>query len=423
MSLLPPGEPVLSLLSSSKDEGGHGEGRGAPRAPAFTPPHRLDLDRLGPGLWEKTEEGPVFALDRGDAGEDLDPHPAAALDATWRSLSLLMSRPGEGPERLARAAFLDTETTGLAGGTGTYAFLVGIAYFEEGEVRLRQYLLDSPAREGAMLRALARFLSRFEALVTYNGASFDLPLLETRYITSRMRSPTLALPHLDLLHPARRLYRGRLRSCRLQELERALLGLMRRDDVPGFEVPGRYFQYLRTGRLEPLRDVLAHNAQDVVSLMSVAAYFARLVEEGPRDGRDALALARIHERARRYTTAAAAYDRALAVWQLELHEQREARRRMAHAHRRAGDWDAAAATWRQAIADGEPFSIAPHVELAKYHERHRGDAATALEYTRSALAVVDRATRIAPIWAAAQQEALARRVARLERRIARLAPG
>src|SRR5207245_970221 len=118
-------------------------------------------------------------------------------------------------------------------------------------------------------------------------------------------------PHLDLLQPARSLYSGRLPSCRLQEMERQLLGIARDEDLPGFEVPGRYFQYLRTGGLEPLRDVLRHNAQDVVSLMSLAAYLARLVEEGPRSAADALGLGKVHERAGRHANALAAYDAAL----------------------------------------------------------------------------------------------------------------
>jgi len=388
------------------------------RADTYTP-HRIDLDSLGPGVWQSTPEGPVFAIDRAVGADESRAEPHAALDVTWATMEVVA--PTEpGPRGLAGAAFLDTETTGLGGGTGTWVFLVGIAYFEGSEPRVRQYLLDSPAREAAMLYALAEFLRQFEALVTYNGTTFDLPLLETRYITARMRPPVSSLPHLDLLTAARRLYRGRLPSCRLQELERELLGLFRNEDeIPGFEVPSRYFHYLRTGRLEPLRDVITHNFQDVVSLMSIAAYVARLVQEGPENARDALGLARVHERAKRHRDAAAIYSLALGH-ALSDRDRREARRRLATAHRRNGDWDAAAAAWQAAIDDDEPFSITPHLQLARYHERHRKDPAEALACLHRALQVVDRAARLAPAWAADERAKLGSKIERLERRVARL---
>lgn len=387
------------------------------QADAYTP-HRIDLDSLGPGVWQSTPDGPVFAIDRAVESDDSRAEPHAALDVAWNTMEIVA--PAEpGPRGLAGAAFLDTETTGLGGGTGTWVFLVGIAYFEGGEPRVRQYLLDSPAREGAMLHALAEFLRRFEALVTYNGTTFDLPLLETRYITARMRPPVSSLPHLDLLTAARRLYRGRLPSCRLQELERELFGLFRNEDeIPGFEVPSRYFHYLRTGRLEPLRDVITHNSQDVVSLMSIAAYIARLVQDGPENGRDALGLARVHERAKRHSDAATTYSLALGHT-LSDRDRREARRRLATAHRRNGDWDAAAEAWQAAIDDEEPFSITPHVHLARYYERQRKDAIEALACLRRALQVVERAARLAPGWAVEERAKLGPRIERLEKRVAR----
>ena len=174
--------------------------------------------------------------------------------------------PGLSAPDLVGAAFIDVETTGLVGGTGTYVFLVGIGTFEEGSFRLRQFFLADLRGETAMLAAVAEVLAGCRSLVSFNGRRFDVPLLETRLTLSRLPPSASGLPHLDLLYPARRLYRRRLPSCRLASLEAALLGLEREDDVPGWAIPPLYFDYVRGGRAEPLRAVFRHNALDILSL-------------------------------------------------------------------------------------------------------------------------------------------------------------
>ena len=170
------------------------------------------------------------------------------------------------PAAVDRWAYLDTETTGLAGGTGTCAFLVGVGSVEESGFRVRLFFMRDYDEEGAMLHGLARHLARFDVLFTYNGKSFDVPLLETRYRMQRQRNPLAALGHVDLLHPARRLWSARMPNCRLATLEAAILGFARHGDIPGSLIPQRYFDFLRTRHGAPLGPVFHHNVRDILSL-------------------------------------------------------------------------------------------------------------------------------------------------------------
>ncbi len=168
------------------------------------------------------------------------------------------------------AVFVDLETTGLGRGTGTYAFLVGIGRFTRDGFRVRQYFMRSYPEEPAVLAAVRAELEDAQGLITFNGRTFDWPLLETRATLNRMRLPYL--PHLDLLHPARRVWRPVTDSCRLGDLEAAVLGLERHDDVPGALIPQLYFNYVRTGDARPLAGVFEHNRLDIVSMAAMAGY-------------------------------------------------------------------------------------------------------------------------------------------------------
>jgi uncharacterized protein YprB with RNaseH-like and TPR domain len=206
-----------------------------------------------------------------------------------------------------RTIFIDLETTGLSGGAGTVAFLVGCGYFDLGAFQVRQFLLTSHASERALLSAVAQFFDGADLIVTYNGKTFDVPVMETRWMFHRLEMPLDGVPHFDMLHPARRLWRMRAGTggeredsgCRLSALEHALFDVTRVGDVPGFEIPGRFFHFLRSGDPRPLEPVLEHNRLDLVSLAAVMARAVRLAREGHgscRDGAEALALGRIFER-------------------------------------------------------------------------------------------------------------------------------
>jgi uncharacterized protein YprB with RNaseH-like and TPR domain len=286
---------------------------------------------------------------------------------------------------LTRAVFLDTETTGLAGGTGTAAFLVGLGFVEGDRFRVRQYFMRDYHEEPALLAGLAEDLGRFPFLVTFNGKMFDVPLLETRFRLDRGRFPLSEAPHLDLLHPARRLWKARLESCRLQTLESEILGVRRRGDVPGEAIPGIYFDYVRGRGAEAMARVLEHNRLDIVSLAALAVEACRWIEEGAaEDPRDVLSLARVLERARLYERSEAAYRRAVACDRGAL--RTAALVRLASRAKRAGDHARAADLWAEAAASGDLLALR---ELAIHHEHRSRDLAASLAAVERGLVLVE----------------------------------
>lgn len=199
---------------------------------------------------------------------------------------------------LGRMLILDTETTGLAGGTGTVPFLIGLAFFEDGVLRVEQLLLRNFGQEVPMLERLAERIRAASCIVSYNGKSFDWPLLRSRFILNRVAAPELP-PHLDLLHCSRRIFKGRLESLRLVEMEREVLGFHREDDVPGSEIPGMYTGYLRGGDPQVLVPILKHNDMDLVALAALVVELARHFDSVQCEGdpRDHLAYAKVAARA------------------------------------------------------------------------------------------------------------------------------
>jgi len=329
-------------------------------------------------------------------------------------------------------AFIDVETSGLAGGTGVYTFLVGVGFFDGDSFHVRQFFMRDLTEEPGLIAALDEFMSRFEAVVSYNGKSFDLPLLATRFTLAFRRLPLAKVPHLDLLHPARRLWRGRLPSCTLGDIERYILGFERRDDVPGWLIPGLYFDYIRTGDAGPLRPVFRHNVWDILSLASLAGWMCALLEDpegvGVADGVDWYRLGRCYEDMTAHLRAQAdpegevpwlerceaAYRQALADHVPEpVREQ--AYRRLSLLYKRRRQWEHAVALWHEVLQQGTCRQLYPYVELAKYYEHRRRDYKRALELVRQALELVrsERLREISP----ATLPKLHHRLARLERKV------
>ncbi|HEY8587507.1 MAG TPA: ribonuclease H-like domain-containing protein [Rhodanobacter sp.] len=193
--------------------------------------------------------------------------PPTIIDATFARVE---------PVPHDRLLHFDTETTGLAGGTGTRAFMIGAADWIDGRFRVRQLTITSMAAEPAMLRTFAGWISDDSVLVSYNGKCYDAPLLATRYRLARLPNPLLGLGHIDLLHPVRRHWKGQWENCRLATAERQLLGVVREDDLPGAEAPAAWLTYLRGGSARNLRRVAAHNAQDLKSLAGVLVHMAMM---------------------------------------------------------------------------------------------------------------------------------------------------
>lgn len=382
-------------------------GRAADRAaPPAASPIARQLASFPDGREEATPFGPAYFIERPQTlgpstlGHAHDVEVIAAPGA----LASLSSDTRWPAIPLRRVLLLDTETTGLAGGTGTYVFLAGLGYFTPGsggelEFTVRQYFLRALGEEQAFLHGLARFLSNFEALVTFNGKSFDWPLLATRFLLGRTVEARREWPHLDLLHPARRIWKHRLPSCGLGALESAIFGLERELDVPGALIPELYFRYLRDRDPGPLRPVLAHNERDITTLLALLVHLTQLTNyahEHPAHqalkGADHFGLAGLLSALGRPASSSLAYRRALEDRELPAPLRRAAMTALAMALKREGRWEEASAVWRQVmLLEGRrrtPDATA-YIELAKYHEHVRRDYAAALGTVEAALALFE----------------------------------
>jgi uncharacterized protein YprB with RNaseH-like and TPR domain len=191
---------------------------------------------------------------------------------------------------LSTALFLDLETTGLAGGTGTVAFLVGMGYYREGAFHVTQFFLGDMGEEERLIRGLADFFGEmnFGSVVTYNGKAFDVPLLETRFILFRKPYPLSDLPHLDLLFTARNLWKHKHESCRLFHLAQQIVEAARSEDIPSAEIPFRYFDYLRSGNFSLIEPILYHNQEDILSLLGLTVAAAKLFADDQAEEADAI---------------------------------------------------------------------------------------------------------------------------------------
>ena len=325
--------------------------------------------------------------------------------------------PGLEPADLERAAFVDVETTGLAGGTGTLAFLVGVATFEGGRLCLRQFFLADLSGEEAMLAAVAQALDGCRAVVSFNGRSFDVPLLESRFIMTRLSPPFERLAHVDLLLAARRLYGQRLESCRLSALEEAVLGVRRQRDVPGWAVPRLYFDYLRHGAAQPLADVFRHNRLDVLSLVTLLAYIGQAARAGtPGDPHMCLALARWDEAQGRLAQAAALYRSALDA-SIGGEGQAFVLPRLVRIYRRLGRWQEMEGLLAKTLERSLPprCRLEALVALAKLKEHRHRDFVAAQALTREALSLLD-VLALRAEQPAGTRKALKCRLLRLQRR-------
>jgi len=291
-------------------------------------------------------------------------------------------------------AFLDTETTGLAGGTGTCAFLVGVGRITREGFRVRQFFMRDHSEEASLLDALSRHLKPFRVMITYNGRTFDQPLLETRYRLNRARPPFTSVEHLDLLHGARRLWKLRFESCRLVDLENQVLGFERQGDIPGALIPYIYFEYLRTHQAARLLPIFHHNSIDILTLAcltGIVPYAFKDPANMPlRHGAEMAGMARWLRQAGELEQARTLFQRSIdaglrdelmfrTLWDLAALE------------RKLGASDAALSIWGDLAAARNPFRVRALEELAKHHEHRAKDRARALEFTRAARAIEDSA--------------------------------
>src|SRR5512143_819320 len=377
---------------------------------------RHEIEDVVEGTYLPTPLGDVFVTEQAFQADYLHGSAPILSSLPLSLISQWANDPRLAELPLSRFAFLDTETSGLAGGTGTYAFMVGIGRFVEDQFILKQFFMRDPAEERAMLEAITHFLAPAQALVTFNGKAFDAPLLATRYRLHHIPIPFEEYAHLDLLPLARRLWRDRLESRALKYLEQHVLSFTRSvEEVQGYEVPWLYFDYLRTGDARPLAGVFYHNAMDVVAMAALLTHVNEMMQN-PYEGRvehglDFIALGKLFADLGREEEAARLFERGL---ELDLTEADFglAVKRLSILQKRRGDFEEAVRLWETAAANGHIYA---HIEMAKYYEHKCRDVKSALQWTRSALEHVERLDL--PVYVRKHwQEEITHRLERLERK-------
>jgi uncharacterized protein YprB with RNaseH-like and TPR domain len=377
---------------------------------------RVFIEEWADGRVVKNKFGEHFQTERLFAGHK--PHGSADVGALIELPDNLLDVLSENeingvpPERWA---FLDTETTGLAGGSGTYAFLIGVGRITRGGFSVRQFFMREYAEESSQLGALEEYLNEFDVMITYNGKSFDQPLLETRYQMNRSKPPFARMRHLDLLHGARRLWKLRMESCKLIQLEQQILGVCREGDLPGHLIPYVYFEYLRAKEATQLLPIFHHNAIDILTLACLTAIVpaafrktdsASLAGIGVRRGEELAGIAR-------WLIGSGELEQALDVLKRSVdaglpdHLLFRALWDMSNIEKKLARPEAFLDLLRELAGCRNDFRVQALEELAKYYEHKRPNLTLALEFTAQALSFGD-------------SEVLIRRRNRLHSKIAKL---
>lgn len=348
-----------------------------------------------PGKWHATPHGETFIVDvrypqTYKHGKANIQKPATVKHISrWLDAPELDSLPMEG------YAFIDTETTGLTGGAGVYTFLVGVGRFVGDHFQIRQFFMQDPAEETAQLYALESFLAGTEVLVSYNGKAFDLPRLSSRFATHHWPAPLRDIPHIDLLHLARRLWKDHLSSCTLGDIEYYILDFERTDeDVPGWEIADLFFEYLQSGDPSPLKRVFYHNEMDVLSMAAVLDHICLTLDDPEPD--------RLFQPAEAYSIGKFFADiddteRAISLLEETIHHRElsaefhyKGIKTLSFLHKKAGDFQRAIPLWEEAAGEGKVYA---HIELAKYYEHQEKAYQEAIHWTLEALSQIDAHSR------------------------------
>jgi uncharacterized protein YprB with RNaseH-like and TPR domain len=377
------------------------------------------IDTVLAGDWWHTRHGDIFYVETRYPSDfrvgNTEIKPSFPLDiiSTWAL------EPTISTLNLERFAFIDIETTGLSSGSGTFAFLIGAGRFERDEFRLVQFFLHDPSKELAQLAALEEFLSSCEAIVSFNGKSFDIPVIKTRFITNGWPPPLINVPHIDLLHLARRLWKARLPNRALGELEVKILGEKRSEqDVPGWMVPDLYFDYLHTGDARPLLGVFYHNEVDVVSLAALLNYMAGAISDPmslPVElSLDVISIGKLYADLGFLDKAAKIYQHGLTLGNISDNDYWLAIKQLSFINKKMGNISSAMKYWELAARNGQIYA---HIELAKIFEHRKKDFQAALKWTQIALEIISRDQSV--INQEQWFEALKHRKNRLERKLLR----
>jgi len=355
--------------------------------------HAPELIDILPGAWHETPHGETFVVQKrypaGHAigGSPLQPYNAPDALAHWNDDPDLLDLKSD------EIAYIDTETTGLSGGTGTYTFLIGVGKFCGDQFEFRQFFMQDPAQEPAQLSALESYLASVKALVSYNGKAFDLPRLQTRYKTHHWPPPLQDLSHIDLLHLARRLWKNHLPSCTLGDIEYHILGIERSDqDVPGWQVAELFFEYLHSQNPSPLKRIFYHNEIDVLSMVALLNRIADLLKnptpENVHHPSELYSLGNVYADIGNTQRAISILERTLDMSPENLDVYHHALKSLSFLYKKIDDYPSAIPLWAEAANRGGTYGA---IELAKYYEHQKKSLQEALHWTLTAISLVNMA--------------------------------
>ena len=348
------------------------------------------IDKVLAGEFWHTSSGEIFVVETKYRSDFLRGSvklkPSSSLDL----IAAYAQSPQIANFDIERFAFMDTETTGLGLGTGVYTFMVGIGRFDGGYFRLAQFFLRDPSEETAQLAAIEEFLAPCEAWVTFNGKAFDVPLINNRFTINGWPIPLQNAPHIDLLHLARRLWKERLPSRSLGDLEAKILGATRSQaDVPGWMIPDLYFDYLHTRDARPLLGIFYHNEMDVISLAALLANIADILSNPFDDiiqhGLDRIAVGKLYADLGYLDIAVEIYQLGLQSEDLQSETYWQALKELSFLHKKQSNLESACHLWEQAANNNQIYA---NVELAKVLEHQQKDYSAAIHWTQSAIEVV-----------------------------------
>lgn len=351
--------------------------------------NRFPIDQVVDGRMYDTPYGQSFVAEQLYPLEHHHGLTPVLLSASLHRISNWLRIPSLAYLELPDFVFLDTETSGLVGGSGTLVFLIGVGKFDKNGFHLAQYFLRDPIEEPAQLAGFLGYLGAFQGLVTYNGKAFDVPLLNSRFILNGEASPFNKIIHLDLLPLARRIWRDRLPSRTLGHIEEDILGASRtEEDVPGWLIPSLYFDFLRSGDARPLRSVFYHNAMDILAMAALLNHIAMMLE-APQEsvvqhGIDLISLGKIFEDMGDFQTAAQCFEDGLKL-DIPDNNRRDGLQRWSLMEKRRQNLDKAIELWRLAANEHD---LQAFIELAKHYEHHVRDLDQAIVWARSAINLV-----------------------------------
>jgi len=374
-----------------------------------------DIEALVPGTVMTNDYGSCYVVENRYSPEYI--YGGCKIGAAGRISSEIIETLGRtdcGGLQADRLLYLDTETTGLSGGTGTVAFLVGTGSFENGSYVVRQYFMRDYDEEAAMLAELNGLFSDYQGFVTFNGKSFDINLLQSRFIFNRIKANISDRPNIDLLYPARKVWKLKLESCRLSSLEENILGRKRHDDIPGALIPSVYFEYLDTGDATEIKRVIRHNEQDILSMVSLLYRLSAMLQNPLTEsdgGPELLGLGSIFEVSGKIGDMVDCLEACTGSGRFDI--KLKAVKRLTGVYKRTGQYERALEHWQSVEAEGSCFDLFHLVEMAKYYEHKAKDPQKALQTVEKAFAVCRRAGIIE----GRQVEELVKRRDRLKRKI------